>query len=135
MKAIFLLVCLLATSCYQDDGDFCTAPHGVTADQTCYAGNGLKLRAGDYGKSSGDFQWEVYALKDTARTSDFTANDLKLKVNAGNQLTVADSIVKSNQRLIVKVANNCGGELKYSSYHAFVKINSAANPCINWVAQ
>ncbi|QIP17879.1 hypothetical protein G8759_18765 [Spirosoma aureum] len=106
----------------------------VTGD--CYDPSaGLTLTATGYGDSPSGFEWVIYALKDSASINGFTARDLKINIEASDHMTVPDSIVNANGRLIVKVATNCQGTLKHSMYYAFVKRTDAVSQCTTWAQQ
>ncbi|GAB4036927.1 hypothetical protein [Spirosoma gilvum] len=122
-------------SCTDQNSSPCGQPQQVTVDSECYTGNGLRLTASNYGDSPLSFTWEIYALKDTSRIMGWTPKDEKIKMIAANTFVVPDSLATNYQRLIVNVAANCGGQLKYSTYYAFNKKISTSNNCTTWVNQ
>lgn len=136
MKTIVAFILIFVSSCtLQDNTSPCRSPQKISVDQTCYAGNGLALTASEYGTSPQSFEWSVYALKDTAQSLGFTAQDLKIKINTSDVLVIPDSLATNNRRLVVTAAANCQGELKRSIYYAFVKTKSATDSCTIWQPQ
>jgi hypothetical protein len=135
--AYSLLVSLLAVlSCKtQNDTNPCTYPHRVTIDSNCYAGNGVKLTASDYGDSPSSFEWTIIAVKDTSRVLGWTPKDVKIAMIAADTFTVPDSLASTYPRLIVTVATNCGGLLKHSIGYGFIRGKSAAGNCTVWTSQ
>ncbi|WP_080057265.1 hypothetical protein [Spirosoma aerolatum] len=131
----FLALFGLTESCTNQTTAPCGQPQQVTADSECYTGNGLRLTASQYGDAPLSFTWDIYALKDTSRIMGFTSKDEKIKMIEGSTFVVHDSLVSKYQRLIVNVAANCGGQLKYSNYYAFVKKTSTSSNCTTWVNQ
>ncbi|GAB3703755.1 hypothetical protein GCM10027592_34220 [Spirosoma flavus] len=134
----FYLGCLFLiylASCSQEKATPCGAPQRITVDSECYAGNGLKFTATDYGDTPLSFEWSFVALKDTTRVNGWTPKDEKIRMIAANTFVVPDSLVTNYQRLIVEVGANCQGQLKHSTYYAFVKKRSAANNCVTWTSQ
>ncbi|MBD2699387.1 hypothetical protein IC229_01975 [Spirosoma sp. BT702] len=129
------LILASLVSCKQEKTTPCKAPQRVTVDSECYAGNGLKFTASDYGDTPLSFEWNVVALKDTSRVNGWTPKDEKIRMIASNTFVVPDSLVTNYQRLIVEVAANCQGQLKHSTYYAFVKKRSAATNCVTWASQ
>lgn len=125
----------LTESCTSQTTSPCGQPQQVTADPECYTGNGLRLTAGNYGDAPLSFTWDIYALKDTSRIMGWTSKDEKIKMIAANTFVVPDSLVSQYQRLIVNVAANCGGQLKYSTYYGFTKKTSSGGNCTTWVNQ
>lgn len=125
----------ISEGCKNNDAKPCTLPNRVSVDSQCYAGNGLKLTAEDYGDNPLSFTWDIYALKDSSIILGWTSKDEKIKMIASNEFVVPDSLVTNYQRLVVTVASNCGGLLKNSAYYSFIKKKTTANNCVAWVAQ
>lgn len=133
--ASFFIAFTVSEGCKNSDTEPCTLPHQVSIDSQCYAGNGLKLTAGDYGDKPLSFTWDIYALKDSSTILGWTSKDEKIKMIASNEFVVPDSLVTNYRRLIVTVASNCGGLLKNSAYYGFIKTKTTANNCVTWVPQ
>ncbi len=135
LLASLLAAFVVSGGCKNNDTEPCTLPNQVTVDSQCYAGNGLKFTAGDYGDKPLSFTWNIYALKDSSTILGWTPKDEKIKMIASNEFVVPDSLVTNYQRLIVTVASNCGGLLKNSAYYGFIKKKTTANNCTTWVSQ
>lgn len=131
-----LLVALLFNgSCKNKDTTPCTYPDLVTVNSECYSGNGLQLTAGNYGDKPLSFEWSIIALKDSSTVLGWTPKDEKIRMIASNNFVIPDSLATNYQRLIVTVASNCGGLLKYSAHYGFIKKKSTASNCTTWVVQ
>lgn len=126
----------IVTACHPNDPEqeapSCTYVHQVKVDSECYAGNGLKLVAADYGSSPDGFEWKIIALKDTSTSWGWTPKDEKLNMLGISTFTVPDSLVTNYKGLIVRVATNCKGDLKYSKYYGLTKSNSTTGNCSVW---
>lgn len=135
LLASLLLAFAVGEGCRNSGAEPCTFPHQVTVDSQCYAGNGLKFTAADYGGKPLSFEWRIYALKDSSTILGWTPRDEKIRMIASNNFVVPDSLVTNYQRLIITVASNCGGLLKNSAHYGFIKKKATANNCITWVSQ
>ncbi|SFE87086.1 hypothetical protein [Spirosoma endophyticum] len=135
LLASLLVVFTAGEGCKNSDTEPCTFAHQVTVDSQCYAGDGLKFTAGDYGDKPLSFEWSIYALKDSSTISGWTPKDEKIRMIASNSFVVPDSLVTNYQRLIVTVGSNCGGLLKYSAHYGFIKKKATTSNCTIWVSQ
>jgi hypothetical protein len=131
--SFLLLGFSLITSCdNNDEEEDCTYVTNISADQNCYAGNGLVLTAERDGPQAG-IEWSVYAVKDSA-VYGWTDKDLKIFTGSTNTLTVPDSIVKNYKTIIATANVNCNGIIKYSIHYFFVPTHSAASNCTIWTS-
>jgi len=131
----FLAGLLVFVSCRRNGEDTtprCAAPGRVTVDSTCYTGNGLALKASDYGTGALSFDWEIHAVTDTSSTLGWGPQDLVIRPIGSDTYTVPDSIVSKYPKLIVQVATNCEGTLLHSITYGFLKRRSTANNCTSW---
>ena len=127
-----LALSALALSCTnQNDTTPCAVVDRITAQADCYnPADGLTLTASGNGNATAGFEWSVYVQKDSSANG--RLDNLKIKVGAPNQFTIADSVLKDNFQIDVTVATNCQGQLKYSPSTSFVR-RITANNCTMWI--
>ena len=134
MKSLSLLISLFSSlfllSCTQDDTT-CPYVEKVTAESTCYEpSKGLTLRASGQGQLSEGLEWQVYVSKDTTVNA---LDDLIIQQGGSNSLTVPDTIIHDNPKLLVKVVTTCEGEQLHSIYFSFLR--KTVNNCTVWEEQ
>ncbi|MFN8343597.1 MAG: hypothetical protein U0X91_01255 [Spirosomataceae bacterium] len=141
MKRIAFLSLLLGAtgllSCKEDvQQPDCKAPQLVTAKSTCINSmEGITLQASDYGVPAEplQFTWNVYILKDTAKTANL--NDArKEKIVSTDALVIPLSMVQADGKVVVQVEANCVGKAMASPYFSFVK-RLATPTCYKWETQ
>ena len=129
---------LMVPGCKQEQPTtFCDAPELIAVQPTCYnPENGLTLKASQYGTPDQPtrFSWMVYIQKDTSTASDLNTARLKTIVSA-DTLALADSVLKTDGRIMVKIATTCSGRATTTDYYAFVKRFKSAGFCYQWESQ
>lgn len=113
----------------------CQPPTTVVAKASCESGYpGVQLLASNYRVGSVlQFDYNVFLQKDTL-SSDVTTSSYR---NAsGEQIVIAESVIKDAPKFIVQVSVTCGSGTVYPSrYFSFVKRPAADAGCYIWGQQ
>ncbi len=129
---------LTVTGCkHEQPATFCDAPELIAVQSTCYnPTNGLVLQASNYGSPDQpiQFNWTVYIQKDTSTAADLSVARVKT-IASNDMLTLPDSVLKTDGKLVVKIATTCAGKATTTDYYAFVKRLKTSSSCYQWERQ
>ncbi len=124
-----IIICAIV-SCHNTETIKCGAVINITSPSACYNANkGLPFKAtATIDTTTTPIVWNFWINKDSLVGLSYKT----LRVFQGSKtMTLADSLLKENQVVLVDATVNCSGKQYTSMYYAFFKTNTS--PCARWV--